>query len=80
MISNVKCLDQQHSTQPFWKGVTNVISHQDALIYTRFMVSAADNDITDAELSAMGRRVRYLPIFAFESMHYDYLQLVPPTV
>ncbi|HCK18541.1 MAG TPA: hypothetical protein DHW36_08500, partial [Thalassospira sp.] len=41
-----------------------MISHQDALIYTMVMVSAADNDITDAELSAMGRRVRYLPIFA----------------
>ncbi|OSQ44221.1 hypothetical protein THS27_08515 [Thalassospira sp. MCCC 1A01428] len=41
-----------------------VISHQDALIYTMVMVSAADNDITDAELSAMARRVRYLPIFA----------------
>lgn len=41
-----------------------MISHQDALIYTMVMVSAADNDMTDAELSAMGRRVRYLPIFA----------------
>ncbi|RCK48348.1 hypothetical protein TH25_14930 [Thalassospira profundimaris] len=41
-----------------------MISHQDALIYTMVMVSAADNNITDAELSAMGRRVRYLPIFA----------------
>ena len=41
-----------------------MISPQDALIYTMVMVSAADNDITDAELSAMGRRVRYLPIFA----------------
>jgi tellurite resistance protein len=46
------------------KGVIIVISHQDALIYTMVMVSASDNDITDAELSAMGRRVRYLPIFA----------------
>lgn len=41
-----------------------MISHHDALIYTMVMVSASDNDITDAELSAMGRRVRYLPIFA----------------
>lgn len=41
-----------------------MISHHDALIYTMVMVSASDNDMTDAELSAMGRRVRYLPIFA----------------
>ncbi|MDP2698737.1 tellurite resistance TerB family protein [Thalassospira sp.] len=41
-----------------------MISHQDALIYTMVIVSAADNDITDAELAAMGRRVRYLPVFA----------------
>ncbi|MGE0724357.1 MAG: tellurite resistance TerB family protein [Alphaproteobacteria bacterium] len=40
-----------------------MISHQDALIYTMVMVSAADNVMTDNELSTIGEIVSHLPIF-----------------
>jgi hypothetical protein len=34
-----------------------------ALIYTMVLVSAADRDMTDAELLTIGEMVNYLPIF-----------------
>jgi len=40
-----------------------MIDHQTALIYTMVLVSAADRDMTDAELQTIGEIVRYLPIF-----------------
>lgn len=40
-----------------------MIDHHSALIYTMVLVSAADSDMTDAELSTIGENVRYLPIF-----------------
>ena len=39
------------------------ISHHKALIYTMVMVSAADSDMTDAEILAIGDEVQGLPIF-----------------
>ena len=35
-----------------------------ALIYTMVMVSAADGDMTDAEMRTIGEMVQYLPVFA----------------
>lgn len=40
-----------------------MISHHDALIYTMVLVSAADSDMSDAELQTMGRIVSNLPVF-----------------
>jgi tellurite resistance protein len=40
-----------------------MIDHHSALIYTMVLVSAADNDMTDAELATIGEVVKYLPIF-----------------
>lgn len=37
--------------------------HYRALIHTMVLVSAADGDMTDAELMAIGEQVRYLPAF-----------------
>ena len=39
------------------------IDHHSALIFTMVLVSAAEGDMTDAELDTIGRQVRYLPIF-----------------
>jgi tellurite resistance protein len=41
-----------------------MIDHHTALIYTMVLVSAADRDMTDAELRTIGEIVRYLPVFA----------------
>lgn len=41
-----------------------MISHHAALVYTMTLVSAADRDMTDAELRTMGEIVNFLPIFA----------------
>ncbi|HYE00221.1 MAG TPA: tellurite resistance TerB family protein [Alphaproteobacteria bacterium] len=41
-----------------------LFSHQDALVYVMVMTSAADRDMADAELRAIGERVRHLPVFA----------------
>ena len=38
--------------------------HHTALIYTMVLVSAADDDMTDAELRTIGEIVSYLPVFA----------------
>jgi tellurite resistance protein len=38
-------------------------AHHDALISTMVLISAAEGEMTDAELSIMGRMVRYLPVF-----------------
>ena len=38
-------------------------SHHTALIYTMVLVSAADGDMTDAELSVIGDITRSLPVF-----------------
>ena len=40
-----------------------MIDHKTALIYTMILVSAADRNMTDAELRSIGEIVRYLPIF-----------------
>ena len=39
------------------------IDHHTALIFTMVLVSAAEGVMTDAELDAIGRQVRYLPVF-----------------
>ena len=40
-----------------------MIDPQTALIYTMVLVSAADRDMTDAELHTMGEMVKHLPVF-----------------
>ena len=40
-----------------------MIDHQSALIYTMVLVSAADRNMTDAELGMIGDIVRHLPVF-----------------
>lgn len=40
-----------------------MISHHAALIYTMTLVSAADSEMSDAELRAMGEIVGFLPVF-----------------
>jgi tellurite resistance protein len=39
------------------------IDHHTALIFTMVLISAAEGEMTDAELDMIGRQVRYLPIF-----------------
>ncbi len=39
------------------------VTPQEALIYVMIITSAADNDMTDAELSRIGSLVRTLPVF-----------------
>ncbi len=41
-----------------------MVSHHTALIYTMVLVSAADGEMTDAELATIGKIVRTLPVFA----------------
>jgi len=43
--------------------MTDKPSPQEALIYLMVVMSAADRDMTDAELSSIGRLVRTLPVF-----------------
>jgi len=38
-------------------------THHDALIYTMVLVSAADSNMSDAELTSMGDAVLHLPVF-----------------
>lgn len=40
-----------------------MLSHHSALIYVMVMVSAADRNMTDAELHTIGEIVSFLPIF-----------------
>ena len=40
-----------------------MVSHHTALIYTMVLVSAADGDMTDAELTVIGDIIRGLPVF-----------------
>lgn len=40
-----------------------MLDHHGALIYTMVLVSAADQDMTDAELATISEVVKYLPIF-----------------
>jgi tellurite resistance protein len=40
-----------------------MIDHYAALIQTMFLVSAADDEMTDAELHIIGEIVNYLPVF-----------------
>ena len=40
-----------------------MINHHDALICTMVLASAADQDMTDAELRTIGEIVNYLPVF-----------------
>jgi tellurite resistance protein len=39
------------------------IDHHTALIFTMVLISAAEGEMTDAELDSIGRQVRYLPVF-----------------
>lgn len=41
-----------------------VIGHHAALVYTMVLAAAADNDITDRELKAMGQAINTMPVFA----------------
>lgn len=41
-----------------------MIDHETALIYTMVLASAADADMTDAELRRIGYMVSHLPVFA----------------
>jgi len=41
-----------------------MIDHQAALIYAMVIASAADSDMTDAELSHIGEMVSHLPVFS----------------
>jgi tellurite resistance protein len=47
------------------------IDRHTALIFTMVLVSAAEGEMTDAELDAISRQVRYLPVF--RSFHHDRL-------
>ncbi len=40
-----------------------MIDHHAALIYTMVLVSAADSNMSDAEMKTIGEVVQYLPIF-----------------
>ncbi len=40
-----------------------MVTHHTALIYTMVLVSAADGDMTDAELTVIGDFIRTLPVF-----------------
>ncbi|MBI1775168.1 MAG: tellurite resistance TerB family protein [Proteobacteria bacterium] len=40
-----------------------LVNHHAALIYTMVLVSAADRNMTDAELQTIGEIVRHLPVF-----------------
>jgi tellurite resistance protein len=40
-----------------------MITHHDALIYAMVLASAADQNMTDAELRTIGEIVNYLPVF-----------------
>lgn len=51
-----------------------MISHHAALITCMMLISAADREMTDAELRTIGEIVRFLPVFA----DYD-PQLLPNT-
>jgi hypothetical protein len=48
-----------------------MISHHAALIYTMTLVSAADSEMSDAEMRTMGEIVGFLPVFR----DYDGTQL-----
>lgn len=48
-----------------------MIDHHEALIYAMLMVSAADGNMTDAEMTTIGDIVRTLPVFR----DYDIQQL-----
>ena len=39
------------------------MDHHSALIYTMVLISAADSDMTDAELRTIGDIVQHLPVF-----------------
>ncbi len=52
-----------------------MISHHAALIYTMVLVSAADRDMTDAEMLSIGDIVLHLPIFR----DYDRKKLLEAT-
>ena len=41
----------------------SIVSHHTAMIYAMVIVSAADGDMTDAELAAIGEIVRTVPAF-----------------
>ena len=42
----------------------NELDHHAALIYTMVLVAAAEGQMSDRDIGAMGRLVRHLPVFA----------------
>lgn len=40
-----------------------MVTHHTALVYTMVLVSAADGEMTDAELATIGKQVQTLPVF-----------------
>jgi tellurite resistance protein len=50
-------------SHPFDKEGFIMISHHTALIYTMVLVSAADRDMTDAEIKKIGEIIGNLPVF-----------------
>lgn len=51
-----------------------MLSQQEALIYTMVLVSAADNDVSDAELEVIGDIIDHLPVF--KGFDWDRLGLI----
>jgi tellurite resistance protein len=47
------------------------IDQHTALIFTMVLISAAEGEMTDAELDSIGRQVRYLPVFR----HFEHERL-----
>ena len=45
-------------------GAAGTISHHTALIYVMVLVSAADREMTDAEIRTIGEDVQHLPVFS----------------
>jgi hypothetical protein len=48
---------------PRRESETQMIDPQSALVYTMVLVSAADREMTDAELTTIGESVKHLPVF-----------------
>ena len=51
------------NAMPRRESETQMIDPQSALVYTMVLVSAADREMTDAELTTIGESVKHLPVF-----------------
>lgn len=49
--------------RPQSRRTETMAKHHEALIYVMVLVSAADRNMTDAEMREMGETVRFLPVF-----------------